>query len=503
MKSNSELYIIFYKDTFIFDNIRNKYLKHKFIGCILREVQTLRLIQERDPELETILDSIKDAVCIVDEDGITKYWNTGAERLYKISREDMLDKHISVHFPTAILQKIIEEKKAYGDIYNSPKENFYNITSASPLYLDGKFIGALSLDRDITDHIKTAELLNKTQSNLQTLQQELSALNKDRSSYASILGNNKQFREAMKLSRDMANSNINILINGESGTGKELFARAIHMESNREGYFVPINCSAIPGELIESELFGYSPGAFTGALKEGRIGKVELSHKGTLFLDEIGDMPLSMQPKILRVLEDGQVTPVGSEKSAKIDIRVIAATNKDLSKMVDEGEFRKDLYYRLNSVIINIPPLRERKDDIPLLANRFVQEYCMEYGVNILSFSPEVMDVLINHSWEGNVRELKNLVERLVIMAKNDGSEIIDIDLLPEDMVDDENRNIKEKRNPYDLNRILSETEKKIIINAMEIAGYNKSKAAKLLNIPRSTLYFKLEKYNMEELSNN
>lgn len=462
----------------------------------------MNLIQRKDPELEIILDSIKDAVCIVDENGITKYWNKGAEKLYKISKEEMIDKHISEHFPTAILQKIIKEKKAYGDIYNSPKENFYNISSASPLYLDDKFIGAISLDRDITDHIRTAELLNKTQSNLQTLQQELSALNKDRSSYASILGNNNQFREAMKLSRDMANSNINILINGESGTGKELFARAIHMESNREGYFVPINCSAIPEELIESELFGYSPGAFTGALKEGRIGKIELSHKGTLFLDEIGDMPLSMQAKILRVIEDGQITPVGGEKSFKIDIRVIAATNKDLDKMVDEGTFRKDLYYRLNSVIINIPPLRERKDDIPLLANRFVQEYCMEYGVNILSFSPEVMNMLINHKWEGNVRELKNLVERLVIMAKSNDSDIIDIDLLPEDILDNKNRNIKEKRSPYDLNYILYEVEKKTIINAMEISEYNKSKAAKLLNIPRSTLYFKLEKYNIKDLSN-
>lgn len=293
----------------------------------------------------------------------------------------------------------------------------------------------MSLDRDITDHIKTAELLSKTQSNLQALQQEISALNKNRSPFASVLGNNKKFREAIKLAKDMANSNINILINGESGTGKELFARAIHMESGREGYFVPINCSAIPNELIESELFGYAPGAFTGALKEGRVGKIELSHRGTLFLDEIGDMPLNMQPKILRVIEDGEVTRVGGEKSLKVDIRVIAATNRDLEKMVEEGSFRKDLYYRLNSVIINIPPLKDRKDDISLLANRFVEDYCMEYGVNILSISPEVMEAFINHDWEGNVRELNNLIERMVIMAKNNNSEIIDIDLLPDNIL--------------------------------------------------------------------
>lgn len=463
----------------------------------------MRLIHEKNLELEIILDSIKDAVCIVDDKGITKYWNKGAEKLYSIAREDIIDRHITEIFPNSLLQKIIKTKKAYEDIYNSPKENYFNIASASPLYLDGKLVGGLSLDRDITDHIKTAELLSKTQSNLQVLQQEISALNKNRSSFAAALGNNKKFREAIKLARDMARSNINILINGESGTGKELFARAIHMESGREGYFVPINCSAIPNELIESELFGYAAGAFTGALKEGRVGKIELSHEGTLFLDEIGDMPLNMQPKILRVLEDRQITPVGSEKSIDVNIRVIAATNRDLSQMVEEGTFRKDLYYRLNSVIVNIPPLRERKDDIPLLANRFVEDYCMEYGVNILSFSPEVVEAFINHDWEGNVRELNNLIERIVIMAKNNNSNIIDLDLLPDSFAIKNFKKIKEKRNPYDLNNIISSVEKATILKAMEAAGNNKMKAANLLNIPRSTLYFKLEKYNIKEVSDN
>lgn len=413
----------------------------------------------------------------------------------------MIGRHIRVFFPSSLLPRIIKEKKGYENIYNSPKENCFNITSASPLYSHGKLVGGLSMDRDITDHIKTTELLNKTQSNLQALQQEISALNKNRSSFASALGNNKKFREAIKLSKNMAHSNINILINGESGTGKELFARAIHMESGRDGYFVPINCSAIPNELIESELFGYTAGAFTGALKEGRVGKIELSHRGTLFLDEIGDMPLNMQPKILRVLEDGEITRVGSEKSIKVNIRVIAATNKDLARMVEQDTFRKDLYYRLNSVIINIPALKERKDDILLLANRFVEDYCMEYGVNILSFSPEVMGALINHDWEGNVRELNNLIERMVIMAKNNDCKIIDTDLLPDNILVKNHNDIRKKKNPYDLNIILSNVEKKAILRALEVAGNNKTKAAKLLNIPRSTLYFKLDKYNIEETS--
>ena len=292
------------------------------------------------------------------------------------------------------------------------------------------------------------------------------------------------------------------MIRGESGTGKDLFARAIHLASGRDGNYIPINCSAIPNELIESELFGYTAGAFTGALKEGKIGKIELAHKGTLFLDEIGDMPLNMQPKLLRVIEDGEVTPVGSEKSIKVDIRVVAATNRDLEKMVEEGSFRKDLYYRLNSVIIEIPPLRERKDDIPFLANRFLQDYCMEYGANILSFSHEVMEVFKAYNWEGNVRELKNLMETLVILARDSNSRIIDLNLLPDYIIKNTTATLKvqkKKDNPYDLNSIVEEVERDTIIQALKVTAGNKKRAAKLLNIPRSTLYYKMEKYNIIE----
>ncbi|HHV46642.1 MAG TPA: sigma 54-interacting transcriptional regulator [Tissierellia bacterium] len=460
----------------------------------------MKLIDERSKELETILDSIKDAVCIVNADGITKYWNKGAEKLYGISKEEILNKPITDFFPSSLLHRILKEERAYEDIYNSPKENCYNISSASPLYFNGKLVGGISIDRDITDHIKTTELLNKTKSNLKVLKEELSAINKARSPFSNILGNNPKFREAINLAKDMAHSDINILIKGESGTGKELFARAIHMASGREGYFVPINCSAIPNELIESELFGYAGGAFTGALKEGRIGKIELANNGTLFLDEIGDMPLNMQPKILRVLEDGEITPIGSEKSIKVDIRVIAASNKDLERMVESGTFRKDLYYRLNSVIIEIPPLRDRKDDIPFLANRFVQDYCMEYGVNILKFSNEVMEAFMEHDWEGNVRELKNIIERMVILARNNKSNVIDINLLPDNMLKNRIDKIRKRKNTYDLNAVVQETERKTILDALQRTGYNKLKAAKLLNIPRSTLYFKMKKYHIEEV---
>ncbi|HRU40791.1 MAG TPA: sigma 54-interacting transcriptional regulator, partial [Candidatus Diapherotrites archaeon] len=364
----------------------------------------------------------------------------------------------------------------------------------------GRLVGGISLDRDATEFIKTSELLVKAQSNLNVLEHEISIINKNRYSFSQILGNNRALRDSIRLARDISRSNINVLITGESGTGKELFARAIHMESNREGYFVPINCSAIPNELIESELFGYAAGAFTGALKTGKIGKMELANNGTLFLDEIGDMPLSMQPKILRVLENGEMTKIGSEKTIKTNIRIITATNKNLSEMVEAGLFRKDLYYRLNSVVINLPPLRERKDDIPLLVNRFIEDYCMEYGINILGITPEVLDSFVNHSWEGNIRELKNVIERIVVLARNSNTGVIDASFLPQSLGGIRKPIPAAKQDSiYDLNTILENAEREALINVMRISGGNKAHCAKLLNIPRSTLYFKLKKHNLEK----
>lgn len=450
--------------------------------------------------LKSILDSIKDAICVVDENCITRYWNDAAEKLYHIEKSKIIGRHIKDFFPTSLLPRIIKEKKAYDNVYNSPKEGCYNVISASPLYINGRFVGGISLDRDITEYIKTSELLVKAQSNLNILEQEISTMNKDRYSFSQIFGNNRTLRECIRLAKDISRSNINVLISSESGTGKELFAHAIHMESGRKGYFVPINCSAIPNELIESELFGYAPGAFTGALKSGKVGKIELAHNGTLFLDEIGDMPLSMQPKILRVLEDGEMTRIGSEKTIKANIRVIAASNKDLSEMVETGQFRKDLYYRLNSVVITLPPLRERRDDIPILVNRFVEDYCMEYGINILGVTPEVMSVFINHKWEGNVRELKNVIERIVVLARNKNTDIIDASFLPNNLRGNlEIMPVPRQESIYDLNSILENAEREAIINVMKIARNNKAHAAKLLNIPRSTLYFKLKKYNLDQ----
>lgn len=445
-----------------------------------------------------IFEDINVAITVVDVNLKTIFWNKSAENIYQISKDEILNKPITDYFPNALLPKVIREGKPYKNVFNSPRDNCYNIISATPLFDGLKIIGGIGYDRDISELINTNEQLINTLSNLKILEDEVSIQNENKFSFDKIIGKNEGFRRVVDLSKSIAKSNISIFINGESGTGKEIFTRAIHNESKRKGYFVPINCSALPEELMESELFGYEKGAFTGASKEGKAGKFELANNGTLFLDEIGDMPLSMQPKILRVLDDGVITKVGSEKSIKVDVRIVAATNKDIKKMVEEGTFRKDLYYRLNSVIINLPPLRERKDDIPDLVHKFVEDTCMKYRTNIKDIDNELMFKLINSDWEGNIRELKNVIEILVILAKNNNENRLDSKHLPENLILKSSENtIIEKEYDLDIVAITENVERETIIKAMSLTNGSKSKAAKLLKIPRSTLYFKLEKYNI------
>ena len=450
-----------------------------------------------------IFEDINIAITVIDENLITRLWNASAEKNYGISREEILNKPILDFFPNALLPKVVKEERTYKNVYNSPRDNCHNFISATPLYSGDKVIGGIGYDRDISDLMNMSELLDKTQLNLSKLELELSKFNNDKSSFKEIIGRNEKFLQIIELAKSVAKSNLSILITGESGTGKEIFTRAIHKESGREGYFVPINCSAIPTELMESELFGYETGSFTGALKDGKIGKFELANGGTLFLDEIGDMPLSMQSKILRVLDDGVVTKIGSETSTQLDVRIIAATNKNITKMVEEGTFRKDLYYRLNGVLIHIPPLRERKEDIPELVNEFVEKFCIEYSSNIKGVDPDLMIKLKQLDWEGNIRELKSVVKVLVIHAISNNSKNLEARFLPDNIIEKVMETTvigemdKDQIYSLDINNIVEKVEKETIIKAMSIAKGSKTEAAKLLNIPRSTLYFKMDKYNI------
>jgi sigma-54 dependent transcriptional regulator, acetoin dehydrogenase operon transcriptional activator AcoR len=291
------------------------------------------------------------------------------------------------------------------------------------------------------------------------------------------------------------------LIRGESGTGKELFARAIHHESSRrKQQFITINCSAIPENLLESELFGYEEGSFTGARKGGKIGKFELADQGTLFLDEIGDMPYHLQAKILRVLEESSIEKVGGSITVPIDVRIIAATNVNLEKMIELSQFRHDLYYRLNVIPLIIPPLRERKEDIALLMNHFLAKYNMRLNKNIKGFSDQIYELFLKHSWPGNIRELENVIEYAVNMETENH---INLEYLPPSFRVVEGSTVEKDINDSNTMEVI---EREAIINALNRYGWStkgKLAAAKSLGIGKTTLYRKLKKYNLVATQSN
>ena len=306
-----------------------------------------------------------------------------------------------------------------------------------------------------------------------------------------IVGASEQIKGLIEVVRKVAETDSTVLITGESGTGKSLVAKAIHFLSPRREFpFVTINCAAIPETLLEAELFGYEKGAFTGA-HTSKKGKFELAEGGTIFLDEIGDMPLSLQAKILRVLQEKEIEPLGSEKVIRVNVRIIAATNKDLMSLVSEGEFREDLYYRLSVIPIHIPPLRDRQEDIPLLAQHFLDLYNEKYGKK-LRISPDAMEVLMEYHWPGNIRELENTIERMVVMTDRT---IRAMDLPPHILA--QRRKLSSEA-VISLPEKIRETEVEKIIEALEKTGYVKSRAAKLLGFTLRQLDYRIRKYGIE-----
>lgn len=309
--------------------------------------------------------------------------------------------------------------------------------------------------------------------------------------FSSIIGNSKEMHEIFEQLRLVAPTKSNVLICGETGTGKDLIAQAIHNNSPRKNKpFIPINCAAISSSLLESELFGHERGAFTGAIKQ-RQGAFELANGGTLLLDEIGEMDPEIQAKFLRVIETQEFRRLGAEKPIKVDARIISATNKDLSEEVREGKFREDLYYRIKVITINVPPLRERKTDIPLLVKTFLQEFNQENDKSISSIQREAMDKLVNYTWHGNIRELRNTIESMVVMATSNTLSLSDLPI-----------NIRgaEVSQPIPIvqtGMTMEDIEREAIKKALEETNYNKTKAAKILNIGLRTLQRKIKKYNL------
>lgn len=336
----------------------------------------------------------------------------------------------------------------------------------------------------VKNAIRTKELFNENR----FLKRELSK----RYDFSEIVGNSEVLQSVFRIIEKIADTNVNVLIQGESGTGKELIARALHYKSSRTGKpFLAVNCGALPESLLESELFGHTKGSFTGATADKK-GLFRSADGGTLLLDEIGEMPQPLQVKLLRALQEQEVTPIGSSTPIKFDARIIAATNKDLEKEVSENKFREDLFYRLNVVEINLPPLRERREDIPLLIKHFVTKSANSQNLTEKQITKEAMSVLLNHRWQGNVRELQNAIERAFILSGDE----IDVESLPPRIKNNSHDSAFEIRDPEGLRPTLEEMERRYILEILNSVNKDKTDAAEILGIDLSTLYRKLKKYN-------
>lgn len=453
------------------------------IASKLKEDKKTKEITLMAKELEILVNSIDTGVIFTDESGNIVRYNLIADEIFQLNKNkikninEIID-NLSIKDLSAIEKNLHKNKTFNYEINNTKLRGIYN---AKPIILNKKIIGYIFTFNKMKEIIKVVNDI--TGNNRVT-------------TFEDIIGESREISLVKNYAKKISKGTSTVLIQGESGTGKELFARAIHFSSNRKNYpFIPINCGAIPENLIESELFGYEEGAFTGAKKGGKIGKFELAHKGTIFLDEIGDMPIHMQTKLLRVLQENVICRIGGNTLIPIDVRIIAATNKNLEKKVEEGEFREDLYYRLNVIPINLPPLRERLDDIKILASKFLDRFNIKLNRNITKFSKDVITLFLNYNWPGNVRELQNVVEYAVNMSTDS---IITIDDLPKRF-----KNMHLGININNDNKItpVSELEKQEIIKALKIYGSSKAginQAAKALGISRATIYRKIKLYGLK-----
>lgn len=434
-------------------------------------------------------------VVVINMDGIVTYLNEQCAGYFGKPREEVLGHHILETFPNS---KMIE-----GLALDDPELVFYSsylgigITIQVPLFKDGRKVGLLEYDATQSSH-RLYEL-SKGYSNFldkELLDAEKEIMNFGESKYSinSIIGKSPAVRKLKEEIIAASKSNSTVMITGETGTGKELVAQAIHALSlRRKERIIKINSSAFPENLVESELFGYEEGSFTGAVKNGKKGKFEQADKGTLFIDEINQMPVSVQPKILRVLQEREVDRIGSERSIPVDVRIIAASNQDLKKLVAEGKFREDLYYRLNVVPVEIPPLRERKEDIKALAEYFVCVFSDEYNIK-KTLSQEALDELAHAPWYGNIRELRNMIERL--MVSYDGEHITARQVKNLLFSGSRNSNSIVAEDNVTLGELMDEYEREVLMSYLEKYS-NAAEVARKLHVDKSTISRKLRKHHI------
>ena len=465
----------------------------------------LSQIKELNKELDAIIEYSHDGICITDAEGRILRLNRSFQTLTELNPSE----HIGTFIQDAVNNHIIDNSAALKVIRSQVPETVMQnyatgkklLTSGYPIFDDtGNLLRVVSNLRDLTELNNLREQLEQSNRLTSRYLTELSELRKVKTLETDVVAQSKQMRDILDLTYRVALVDSTILVLGESGVGKEVIARIIHRASIRNdlGAFVKINCGAIPRELLESELFGYDPGAFTGASKDGKIGYFELAHNGTLFLDEVAELPLDLQVKLLRVLQEREIVRLGGANPIKVDVRIVAATNRNMEEMVASGTFREDLFYRLHVVPISIPPLRERKEDITVLLFHFLKIFNKKYSFQ-KSYSNHTQEVLLAYNWPGNVRELSNLVERLVVTVKEDV-------ILPEHLpaqykkASEQVAELKAKNHALEnlssLTTAVEEVEREMITAALAIHTTH-VRAAEALGISLSTLARKLRRYGV------
>lgn len=448
---------------------------------ILREWELLKLI----------LDNIYNGIMVTNAEGYVTHINTPYGRFLGVDPEKQIGRHCTEVVENSRMHIVAKTGKAEINQSHHIKGQKM-VVQRIPIKKDGKVIAVFGqvMFKDIRDVGKLAKKLSMLESKVELYERELISLRSTKYSVESIVGVSEAMTDLKKELVKAAGTHLPVLISGESGTGKELFAQAVHHSSPRKLHaFVRINCAAIPRDLLESELFGYEPGAFTGAQFKGKPGKIEIAHHGTVFLDEIGDLPLEMQPKLLRVIEEKEVERVGGTSVIQVDFRLVAATNQSLERMVQEGRFRKDLFYRVNVLPLHIPPLRERPEDIGPLAAHLLQQIAQDSSLNEVRLHPSAEEILQNYHWPGNVRELNNVLER--VCSTLEGEVIYPRDL-PFYLSRDRTSSSDSGRSS--LRQLTTRSEKEAILFALASANHNKAKAAEMLGIHRTLLYKKMKK---------
>lgn len=446
-----------------------------------------------------LCDELSDGVCLFDSNGIIIAVNNEYLRIFGEKEENILYKHVNIFVekgyidnPTPLM--VYKEKKKINAIITINTNNNIAMVTSIPIFdKSGEVEQVLTVIRDLTKitklHHKLESLENKNKKYLKELNEIKEILRKS----DDFIGENIQIKKIKKIIKAVSKTDATIMISGETGCGKEILAKEIHKKSNRKNNpYIKINCAAIPESLIESEFFGYEKGSFTGAVNTGKQGIFEIANGGTILLDEIGEMPIQLQSKLLRVLQEKEVMRIGGSKSIKLDVRVIAATNQNLEELIEKKEFRQDLFYRLNVIPIKIPPLRERIDDIALLTYNFINKYNIKYEKNI-SISIRVLNLLEQHNWPGNVRELENFIERLIVITTSDELDYnFVMDMLQSKNEDDilvsnSNNNLKEA---------IEKLEYEMIKSALIKHG-STYKAAKALGMNQSSIFRKAKAYDL------